>query len=132
MTLQASPALVFLVEDIAVIRDNLMVALTEVAGVRVVAFEESEAGACAWLVDDRNEWDIAVIDLFLKSGGSGLRVLNACAARGATQRAIVLTNFATSEIRTRCLAAGADAVFDKSTEIDDFLAYCMQFGERST
>jgi hypothetical protein len=41
---------------------------------------------------------------------------------------VVLTNFATPEIRQRCKDLGAKRVFDKSNEIDDLLAYCACFG----
>jgi CheY-like chemotaxis protein len=37
---------------------------------------------------------------------------------------VVLTNYATPDIRKRALALGADAVFDKTLELEDFLAYC--------
>jgi DNA-binding NarL/FixJ family response regulator len=37
---------------------------------------------------------------------------------------VVLTNYATPDIRRRALALGADAVFDKTNELDKFLGYC--------
>jgi len=51
-------------------------------------------------------------------------VLQACRARDPRQRAVVLTNYADVDIRAQCLALGADAVFDKSTELDAFLEFC--------
>ena len=39
---------------------------------------------------------------------------------------VLLTNYATPEIRKRAMALGADAVFDKSSELDDLLAYCIE------
>jgi DNA-binding NarL/FixJ family response regulator len=39
---------------------------------------------------------------------------------------VVLTNFASADIRRRCQQLGADRVFDKSTELDELLAYCRQ------
>ncbi len=36
----------------------------------------------------------------------------------------MLSNHATPEMRRRCLEYGADAVFDKSNEIDSLLIYC--------
>jgi hypothetical protein len=36
----------------------------------------------------------------------------------------VLSNYATEEMRARCLAAGADRVFDKSREIDLLVGFC--------
>lgn len=37
---------------------------------------------------------------------------------------VVLSNYATPEMRRRCLALGADRVFDKSAELEDLIAYC--------
>ena len=39
---------------------------------------------------------------------------------------VVLSNHATSDVRWRCAQLGADAVFDKSTEIDALVDYCVQ------
>ena len=69
------------------------------------------------------DWDLAVVDLFLKEG-SGLGVLMRCRERAAHQRVVMLTNYATTDIRHRCLALGADAVFDKSTELDALFDFC--------
>jgi DNA-binding NarL/FixJ family response regulator len=38
---------------------------------------------------------------------------------------IVLSNHATRDIRWRCAQLGADAVFDKSTELDELVDYCV-------
>ena len=37
----------------------------------------------------------------------------------------MLTNYATDEIRRQALLLGADAVFDKSAELDDLFDYCV-------
>lgn len=117
------PLVVFLVEDNALIRDNLIVALEELVDMRVVAWAESETEAADWLREHPKGWQLAVIDLFLREG-SGLGVLQACRLRDKRQRAVVLTNYADVDIRAQCLALGADAVFDKSTELDAFLEFC--------
>jgi hypothetical protein len=39
---------------------------------------------------------------------------------------VVRTNYLTGEMRKRCLALGADAIFEKSNELEAFLAYCLQ------
>jgi two-component system, OmpR family, response regulator len=38
---------------------------------------------------------------------------------------VVLSNHATNDMRWRCSQLGADAVFDKSTEIDALVDYCV-------
>ncbi len=37
---------------------------------------------------------------------------------------MVLTNYATPDMRRRCAQLGADRVFDKSAELEELLAYC--------
>ena len=113
----------FLVEDNPTIRDNLIPAMEDLVNASIVGFAETEADAARWLVEHRDEWHLAVVDLFLKEG-SGLGVLASCRERGPHQRVVVLTNYATTDIRERCIKLGANAVFDKSNELDAFLAYC--------
>ena len=43
---------------------------------------------------------------------------------------VVLSNYATDEMRTRCVAAGADHVFDKSRDIDVLVAFCISLAHR--
>jgi len=38
---------------------------------------------------------------------------------------VVLSNYATADIRRKCLELGADRVFDKSNEIDALVEYCV-------
>jgi two-component system, OmpR family, response regulator len=115
----------FIVEDNATIRENLIGTLEELASIEALGWAESEADARAWLTRSKGGWDLAIVDLFLRQG-SGLGVLEACRARGPRQRVVVLSNYATTDMRKRCSQLGADAVFDKSNEIDALIDYCMQ------
>ncbi|MDM0025600.1 hypothetical protein [Variovorax saccharolyticus] len=38
---------------------------------------------------------------------------------------VVLTNYPTEATRIACKDAGADRVFDKSTELEEFFEYCL-------
>jgi DNA-binding NarL/FixJ family response regulator len=113
----------YIVEDSPVILKNLVVALEELAPVQVVGTAADEASALAWLKDPANAADLVVIDIFLKSG-SGLGVLRAMQALGLGAKRVVLTNYATTDMRQACLKLGADRVFDKSSEVEELLAYC--------
>ena len=119
----------YIVEDSATIRENLILTLEEIAPVKVVGFAETEHEASSWLSSHNGEWQLAIVDLFLKEG-SGLGVLKGCQKRNSFQKVVVLTNYATSEIRRRCAELGSDAVFDKSNELDELLDYCMQATSR--
>jgi methylmalonyl-CoA mutase cobalamin-binding subunit len=39
---------------------------------------------------------------------------------------VVLSNHLTPEMRRKCKQLGADAVFDKATEIDDLIDFCLR------
>jgi two-component system, OmpR family, response regulator len=114
----------YIVEDNATIRENLIETLAELAGVQSLGWADAEGAARAWLSAHRGTWDLLIVDLFLKQG-SGLGVLEGCQDRSRSQRVVVLSNYATSDMRKRCAELGADAVFDKSNEIDALVEYCL-------
>jgi two-component system, OmpR family, response regulator len=116
----------FLVEDSPTIRDNLIATLEELTAVTTLGTAETEIEAVEWLRNSSNAWDLAIIDLFLRQG-TGLGVVTACKNRLRHQKVIVLSNYATQDIRKQCALLGADAVFDKSTEIEQLLEYCVNF-----
>lgn len=115
----------YLVEDNPTIRDNLIATLVELASVDAVGTSDNENDGKEWLLKNPQKWDLAILDLFLKQG-SGLGVLAACRDRKPTQKVVVLSNYATADIRQRCAQLGVDAVFDKSNEIDALVEYCLQ------
>nr|WP_240980203.1 response regulator [Ramlibacter agri] len=117
----------YIVEDNATIRENLIGTLEELASVQPLGWAESEGDARLWLATHAADWDLAIVDLFLKQG-SGLGVLEAMQQRGTDQRVVVLSNYATDDMRQRCARLGADAVFDKSNEIDALVDYCLALG----
>lgn len=119
----------FVVEDNRAIRDSLVEALSELAGIVTSGVAGTEKAAIAWLADAANEWDIAIIDLVLEAGGSGLGVLSACRNRRSNQKMVVLTGAANPDVRSKCEALGSDGVFDKAIETDALMDYCMALAQ---
>ena len=115
----------YIVEDSPTIRENLIETLQELALIDPVGTAETENEGKKWLAQNDAYWDLAIIDIFLKEG-SGLNILEACRLRRPTQKMVVLSNHATTDVRWRCAQLGADAVFDKSTEIDALVDYCVK------
>lgn len=111
-------ARVILVEDMKALQTSLAEAMVDAASVEVVAVVETAEDAIEAAATQG--WDVIVVDLFLRLG-TGHAVLTGLRRHTDRQRVLVLTNHATPATRQQCLALGADAVFDKSTEIDDFL-----------
>lgn len=117
----------YIVEDNATIRENLIGTLQELADVDAVGVAETEDEGKNWLFTHSDQWDLAIVDLFLRQG-SGLGVLDACRTRRAGQKMVVLSNYATPDVRMRCAQLGVDAVFDKSNEIEALVDYCVALG----
>jgi two-component system, OmpR family, response regulator len=115
----------YIVEDNLTIRENLVGTLEELTCISAIGFAETEDEAVRWLTEHEEEWELAIVDLFLKQG-SGLGVLQTCLARRPNQKVVVLSNYATPDIRKRCAEFGVDAVFDKSNEIDGLIDFCIE------
>lgn len=121
----------YLVEDSAVIRESLIAALEELGPVEVVGTAEDEVTAVQWLTRPDSRFDLVIVDIFLKTG-SGLGVLRAVNAISPRRNSVVLSNYATPDMRRKCLSLGADRVFDKSNEIEALMAYCGRLASGDT
>ena len=115
----------YIAEDNAVILANLIETLQEITEVKVVGSGATQAEADRWLWLNDGNWHLAIIDLFLLES-NGMDVLAGCRNRQPYQKMVLLTNYATPEVRRRAALLGADAVFDKSSELDELLAYCVE------
>lgn len=118
----------FIVEDSPIIRDGLIAALEEAVPVKVIGTAADEPTAVDWLGRSGTGCDLMIVDIFLKTG-SGLGVLRRAAQAGFKGKRIVLTNYATPDIREACAALGADRVFDKSRELEELIGYCAALSE---
>jgi DNA-binding NarL/FixJ family response regulator len=113
----------FLVEDRADIRDTLIQAMEEIAPCRFVGHADSETAARQWLQAHNDDWQLAIVDLFLAEG-SGFGILQDCQARRAGQKVVVLTSYNHDNISDKCRALGADEVFDKAGDLEKLVNYC--------
>ncbi|HQX58908.1 MAG: response regulator transcription factor [Rhodoferax sp.] len=113
----------YIVEDSQVIRESLIATLEELVPVDVVGTADNEIAAVHWLSKPDNAVDLVIVDLFLKQG-SGLGVLRAAHSMAQPCNMVVLSNYATADMRRKCLELGADRVFDKSNDIEALILYC--------
>lgn len=113
----------YIVEDSPVILDSLIAMLEEMVPVEVVGTADNEPAAVAWLTEPEHQYDLVIVDIFLKRG-SGLGVLKSLHEMAPERRMVVLSNYATADMRRTCMQLGADRVFDKSNEIDALVQYC--------
>lgn len=115
---------IYLIEDDADARETLVEVLQqELDSVEIVGWGDNERTVTHWLSTNDRNWDLAIVDLQLREG-SGYAALRWCATRLPEQRVVVLSAMVSDEVRERCLAERADAVFDKAGELDRLIAFC--------
>ena len=112
----AQASRVFLVEDSTIIRERLLQLLGGLDGVEVVGDADNAVDATTRLMAARP--DVVVLDIKLKDG-SGIDVLKRVKQSLPSVTVIMLTNYATSEYRRKCLEAGAEYFLDKTNEFEN-------------
>lgn len=112
---------VFLVEDLQGMRGLIQDLLASIGGLQLVGTAGTEAEANLWLDEHPGQWDVAIVDLVLEQG-SGLGVIGRAKRAAQTGRVAVFSSYASAAVRERCLALGADSVFDKS-ETEAFIQW---------
>ena len=116
---------VVLIEDNETFRGHFRRLLTMLPNTTVVKELSAQDEAEKWFETHPDDWDLALVDLFLASG-NGFKVLKSCSSRSASQKVAVVTNYVTDFVRTQVQAAGADAFFDKTLELDALAEFCKQ------
>ena len=114
---------VVLVEDNPGMQKELARMVRAIPGAEVVLAADTAPQATQWLDSHSGEWDLAIVDMFLKQG-HGFDVLRRCARQMPHQRAVMLSNFGRDGVHEYARAAGADRFFDKSHDMDALADYC--------
>jgi DNA-binding NarL/FixJ family response regulator len=71
--------------------------------------------------------DAIILDIRMP-GGTGIEVLEEAKRKRPAPLVIVLTNYPFPQYRDRCIRAGADYFFDKSTQFDQVVATLLHAG----
>ena len=116
---------VLLVEDNPRMQDEVRRMVAAIPNAEVVAVAASQPQASEWLAANPDGWDLALVDLFLAKG-HGFDVLRRCRKVRPQQRAVVLSNYTRAPVPEHARLAGADALFDKSFDMDALVAYCRE------
>ena len=113
------------VEDSPELRTRVLSEMSRLDSIEVVGFSESSEDAIRQI--RCTQPDLVVLDLQL-ADGSGFDVLRAFFGVAGAPTMIVLTNHSDALSRELSLRAGAQYVFDKSVEFEDFLLLLEKIG----
>ena len=119
---------VFLVDDSLVFRQRLKRLLADVPEVQVIG-EMGDAQVAMEAILTRKP-DVVLLDIHILNG-NGIDVLQRLKKATPAPVVIILTNYPYPQYRQRCLAAGADFFFVKSTEFDQVVPALKQLIQRA-
>lgn len=119
---------VFVVEDSALLRARLVEMIGEIPDVHIVGEASSPIAAIAGIM--RTLPHFVVLDYQL-DGGTGVEVLHSTRGQCPDIKFIVLTNYSQPQVRRVCIEAGAQAFFDKSTEMDKVRVFIASSTDRT-
>jgi DNA-binding NarL/FixJ family response regulator len=106
---------VFIVEDSNLLRERLGELVSEIQGVKMVG--SANDAQMALDVMSTLKPDVVILDIRLPHG-SGIEILQKLKGQPLSPRVIMFTAFPYPQYRQKCLQAGADYFFDKTTEFD--------------
>jgi len=109
---------VLIADDSAVVVERLVTLLSELEDVEIIAEAQTcgEATECIRQLQP----DVVILDIRMPDG-SGIDVLETAKKTATAPIIMMLTNFPYPQYREKCLRAGADFFFDKSTEFEEMI-----------
>ena len=114
---------VFIVDDSKLVSDRLIVMISELPGIEVVGQAKNAQEAIDSIQKLKPE---AVILDIRMPGGNGFDVLEKIKKDKSDTLVIMLTNYPYPQYREKCMNAGADFFFDKSTEFHKVIEVLKQ------
>ena len=109
---------VLIADDSAVVVERLITLLSELPEVEIVGEAQTSGEATERI--RQLQPDVVILDIRMP-GGSGIDVLETVKKFVPAPIVVMFTNFPYPQYRERCLRAGADFFFDKSTEFDQMI-----------
>jgi DNA-binding NarL/FixJ family response regulator len=106
---------VLIADDSALVRERLADMIAELEGVELVG--QAHDADTALEAIRRLKPHVMILDIRMP-GGSGIQVLEAAKQEMGPPVAIMLTAFPYAQYRRKCLEAGAEYFFDKSSEFE--------------
>ena len=103
----------FIADDSEMIRTSLVKTLSVIDGIEIVGQAEDSSDAVEAI--ERLKPDVVILDIRMPKG-DGILTLQTIKKSEFSPLVIMYTNYPLPQYKKRCLAAGADYFFDKSTE----------------
>jgi len=113
---------VFIVDDSKIVRDRLVILVSDLKKIEVIGQAKSTRQAIVAI--RKLKPDVVILDIRMRDG-NGIEVLANIKKNKSSPVIIMLTNYPYPQYRKKCLDAGADFFFDKSTEFERVIEVCQ-------
>jgi DNA-binding NarL/FixJ family response regulator len=117
-----------IVDDSAVVRERLANLLTDLDAIQLIGQMQDGQEAIDGIKKLRP--DIVILDIRLPGVG-GIEVLQEIKKQHPAPMVIILTNYPYEQYWKKCMDAGADAFFDKSTEFNKIVDVIKQVRQQA-
>lgn len=114
---------VFIVDDSKLVSDRLISMISDIPGIEIVGQASNAQEAIGSI--QKQKPDVVVLDIRMP-GGNGFDVLEKIKKDKPALLIIMLTNYPYPQYRKKCMDAGADFFFDKSTEFHKVIEVLKQ------
>ena len=109
---------VFIVDDSALVRERIIAMISEHPGIEITGQAENALEGINSILKQKP--DVVILDIRMP-GGNGIEVLRNIKKNNYAPTVIILTNYPYPQYRKKCIEAGADYFFDKSTEFNKII-----------
>jgi len=120
---------VLIVDDSAIVRERLKNMLSEIVELQNISQARDSLEAISSF--HKLNPEVVILDIRMP-GGSGIDVLQEIKKETTPPLVIVLTNYPYPQYRKKCIDAGADFFFDKSTEFDQVIDVLKQLSQNQS
>ena len=109
---------VFIVDDSALVRERIITMISEHPGIEITGHAKTAQEGINSIL--KLKPDVVVLDIRMP-GGNGIEVLKNIKKNSYSPTIIIFTNYPYPQYRKKCMEAGADYFFDKSTEFNKIM-----------
>lgn len=109
---------VFIVDDSALVRERIIAMISEHQGIEITGQAENALEGINSI--RKLKPDVVILDIRMP-GGNGIELLKNIKKNSSGPTIIILTNYPYPQYRKKCMEAGADYFFDKSTEFNKII-----------
>jgi len=120
---------VLIADDSAIMRERLKAMLSEITELENISQAKDSLEAIRTF--EKLHPEVVILDIRMP-GGSGIDVLREIKKGNQPPLVVVLTNYPYPQYRRKCIDAGADFFFDKSTEFDKVTEVLKQLSQNQS